>query len=161
MTTQLFLLTLLSVSFLFADAATADEPLVKFDEGRTHVNCEFANHALAEGYFGKIINPRITGTCPEALPGIATEAIVGKPILGGPPIAPWCDCTDEELKEIQSLMAEQNIFINPGFGSANAVADWAKAFNTDTTTIRSSDFWVNGQVPAFEELSKRRFLEQK
>ncbi|CUH89916.1 hypothetical protein PH5382_03871 [Phaeobacter sp. CECT 5382] len=133
-----------------------------FDAGRTHVDCEFANHAVSGGYFDKIDNPTITGTCPKATRTAAPQPVIGAPVVPlGPPIAPWCDCTDEEWQGVLSLMTGQNVLINPGYGSANPVADWAKAFGTDTATIETPDFWANGQVPAFNELSGRRFLKLK
>lgn len=162
MRTHLLPITMLCASLCFAGAAVAEEPLVTFEMGHTHLDCELANHALAEGYFAKIVNPRITGTCQDVEPTKTPEPVVVTPIVPGvSPIAPWCDCTDEEWQAMRSLMAEQKILINPGFESANPAADWAEAFKTDTATIRSPDFWDGGKVPAFEELSDQRFLELK
>lgn len=158
----LVFLSILCAPIWPAGAAVAGEPLVMFEAGRTHVDCKFANHALSGGYFDKIKNPTITGTCPETTPTTTPEPVVGAPIVPlGPPIAPWCDCTDEEWQAMRSLMAEQNVLINPGYGSANPVADWAKAFNTDAATIKSPDFWADGQVPALNDLSNQLFLELK
>lgn len=159
---RLFSLSIFCASIGVVGAARAEEPLVLFEEGTTHVNCEFANHALSSGYFEKIENPMITGTCPEVTPTIAPEPVIGTPIVPlGPPIAPWCDCTDEEWQAVVSLMSEQNVLINPGYKSENPIGDWARAFNTDTATINSPNFWANGQVPDFTDLSNQRFLELK
>lgn len=139
--------------------AIAEEPLVLFEAGRTFLNCEFANHARSSGYLDKIENPTIVGTCPETMPTTAPEPVIGTPVVPfGPPIAPWCDCTDDEWRAIISLMSEQNVLVNPGYNSANPIGDWARAFNTDTATISSPEFWANGQVPAFNDLSNQRFL---
>lgn len=140
----------------------ADEPLIAFQGGTTHVDCDFANHALAEGYFDRIVNPRITGTCPMATPVAEPDPVIGTPNIPlGPPIAPWCDCTDEEWQAMLSLMAEQNMLINPGFASENPIADWAEAFDTDVGTVVSPEFWSDGQVPAFNDLSVHRYLQFK
>ncbi|WP_299506147.1 hypothetical protein [uncultured Roseobacter sp.] len=145
-----------------ASVAVADEPLIAFKEDQTFVACDFANHAITAGYFQQIKKPRITGTCPEPAPDTMPTPVVNAPIVPkGPPIAPWCDCTDDEWRAMEALMTTHRSLVNPGYKSADPVTDWAKSFGTDTATIQSPEFWSGGSIPEFDALSGQRFLTMK
>ena len=145
--------------FGLSSAAVANEPLVTFKEGQTYVACDFANHAIAAGFFQQLKEPTITGTCPETVPAVAPTPVVNTPIIPkGPPIAPWCDCTDDEWRAMQALMTTHKSLVNPGYQSANPVTDWAKSFGTDAATIQTPEFWSGGNIPEFDALSSQQFL---
>ena len=150
------LLVLFTLQF---GTAQADDVLIRFKDGATQVECSFANLALAVGFFGEFENPTIVGTC-EPLPTTTTPPTPAVPLVFPlfPPIAPWCDCTDEEWRTIHELFAERQFIVNPGYGQLDQNTAWANALGTTQEKIGDPTFWSNLTVPDLEALENNQFL---
>jgi hypothetical protein len=167
-----FMKKLVIALLLVPSVGLADKPLITFSDGKTMIECGLANAALSEGFFSEFSSPVVVGECPMVMTDDLTKAAGLAALTAGvpldppirpfvpvlPPIAPWCDCTDEELQRIQAIFEGNAFIVNPGYGTQNQLDAWSDAYGVQSEIFTNPDYWQDRKIPNLDALGQSQFL---